>query len=663
MSVQFGRWNWDGEPPDRDFIEKVSAILAPYGPDSNELFSNGAANIVYRAFHTTKESHVEKQPYLSRFGDVITWDGRLDNRSDLLIELGDSLNSHSTDLEIVAASYEKWNMHCFARLIGDWALSIWNPRRSLVLATDFVGIRHLYYSIENNCVVWSTVLDPLVQLTGKTFNICEEYVAGWLACHPDPHLTPYVNIHAVPPSCFTLIRPRTQTIRKYWDFDPGKAIRYRTDAEYEEHFRTVFASAVRRRLRCDRPVLAELSGGMDSSSIVCMADVIVARGDAETPSVDTISYYDDFDPTLDERFYVDKVEQRRGRQGYHIDLGAKKRLKSSATGAKPTCFPRFERERFSATPNSDCNTLPEIFDHYALYINSHQHRVTLSGIAGEDPTGGYVPSPTLELQDLLVRARFFRLAYQLNAWATKMGKSRFSLLWQVLSGFYGRSITFPCPPKYLCAPPWLLSDFVRRHEAAFHWYPSKLKPFGALPSFQDHIHHLDHTRRFLASRDLCPGLLREMRYPYLDRDLLEFAYSVPREQMVGLGKRRFLMKRALAGIVPHELLNRKRRAATTREPEIDGQTEWRSWDELRHNMISATLGIIDANLFFYSLQDAKRNDEFTIEKLKRTLLLECWLRHLATQGFLSMTLTSALPGRSRDDRKLQRPVQPTSSAS
>lgn len=665
MSVQFGRWNWDGEPPARDCIEKVSATLAPYGPDSNELYSKGGVNIVYRAFHTTKESHGEKQPHTSRFDAVITWDGRLDNRSDLLIELGDSLNIRSTDVEIVAASYEKWNTRCFAKLIGDWALSIWNPvYRSLILATDFTGIRHLYYSIENNYVVWSTVLDPLVQLPGKTFKICEEYVAGWLACHPDPHLTPYVNIHAVPPSCFVLIHPMKPTITKYWDFDPGKIIRYRTDTEYEEHFRTVFAAAVRRRLRCDRPVLAELSGGMDSSSIVCMADVIIARGEAEIPRVDTISYYDDFDPNLDERFYVEKVEQMRGREGHHIDLGAKNQLEKSEVGPKRSCFPKFESDRLSPTPNSDCNVQPEIFDHYALYMNSHQCRVTLSGIAGEDPTGGYVPSPILELQDLLVRARFFRLAHQLRAWAAKMGRSRLPLLWKVLRGFCGRSITFPCPPKYLCPPPWLHPDFVRRHEAALHWYPSKLKLFGALPSFQDHIHHLDHTRGFLASRDLCPGLLREMRYPYLDRDLLEFAYSIPREQIVGVGKRRFLMKRALAGIVPVELLTRKQRAAVTQEPEQASQTERHSWDELRHNMISGSLGIVDANLFFHSLQEAKSKDEVTVDKLKRTLLLECWLHHLATQGVLRMTTTYAqMLGHSRDDIKLPVPVQPTSSGS
>src|SRR5207253_1227956 len=105
----------------------------------------------------------------------------------------------------------------------------------------------------------------------------------------------------------------------YWDFDPGKRIRYRTDAEYEEHFRAVFGKAVQRRLRSDGPILAELSGGMDSSSIVCMADSIIARGDVESPRLDTISWFDNSQPATDELPYIAIVEQRRGRTGFHID--------------------------------------------------------------------------------------------------------------------------------------------------------------------------------------------------------------------------------------------------------------------------------------------------------------------------------------------------------
>src|SRR6202021_612527 len=112
------------------------------------------------------------------------------------------------------------------------------------------------------------------------------------------------------------------TVSKYWDFDPGKRIRYRIDAEYEEHFRSALATAVQRRLRSDRPILAELSGGMDSSSIVCIADTVIARSAAECPRLDTITWYDESKPNWGELPHFTKVEEKRGRVGYHIDAGA-----------------------------------------------------------------------------------------------------------------------------------------------------------------------------------------------------------------------------------------------------------------------------------------------------------------------------------------------------
>src|SRR5208282_225074 len=141
------------------------------------------------------------------------------------------------------------------------------------------GTKHLYYSFDDKQLTWSTILDPLVLFAGRTFEICEEYIAGWFAIpvFPVAHLTPYVGSHSVPPSSSVLLRPGKHIVSKDWDFDPGKRIRYRTDAEYEEHFRSALATAVQRHLRSDRPVLAELSGGMDSCSIVCMADLVIAR--------------------------------------------------------------------------------------------------------------------------------------------------------------------------------------------------------------------------------------------------------------------------------------------------------------------------------------------------------------------------------------------------
>ncbi len=626
MSVQFGRWNFEGQPPAPDYIEKVSAALAPYGPDSNESYSKGGVRILYRAFHTTKESRREKQPHISRSGAVITWDGRLDNRAELINEFRDSLIVNSTDVAIVAGSYENWGADCLGKLIGDWALSIWNPHeRSVLLAKDPIGTRHLYYSFDNNQVTWSTILDPLVRLAGKTFALNEEYIAGWFSMFPAVHLTPCVGIHSVPTSSFVLLRPGRHTVSSYWNFDPQKKIRYRADAEYEEHFRTVFATAVQRNLRSDRPVLAELSGGRDSSSIVCMADTIIVRGTADTPRLDTISYYDDSEPNWNERPYFTKVEEKRGRTGWHVNVGAQDPEEKALPGPSPN-------DRFVPTPGYDGRTSSRI----ERCLGSQGNRVVLSGIGGDEVMGG-VPTPTPELQDLLARAQFRVLAHQLKIWALEKRKPWFYLFFEAARGFFPPALVGV--PKYMRPAPWLQSNFVKRHWAALTGYPSRMELFGPLPTFQDNVSTLDALRRQLACKALPFEPPYEKRYPYLDRGLLEFMFAIPREQLVRPTQRRSLMRRALVGIVPDEILNKKGKAFVARSPLVAIKNDWTNLIEATQNMVSSSLGIVDSERISEALHKARCGEEGPIITLNRTLRLEGWLKNLRELGIVSLAPT------------------------
>ena len=629
MSVQFGRWNFEGQPPAPDYIEKVSATLAPYGPDSNESYSKGGVGILYRAFHTTKESRREKQPRISSSGAVITWDGRLDNPAELIDELRDSLTNGSTDLAIVAMAFEKWGADCFAKLIGDWALSIWNPgKRSLILAKDPIGTRHLYYSFDDDQVTWSTILDPLVRLGGKTFALNEEYIAGWFSMFPAVDLTPCVGVHSVPPSSSVLLRPGKHAVSKYWDFDPKNKIRYRTEAEYEEHFRVVFAKAVQRKLRSDRPVLAELSGGRDSSSIVCMADTIIVRGTADTPRLDTISYYDDSEPNWNERPYFTEVEEKRGRTGWHVNVGAQNPKKIPA----PEPPPEAADGRFVPTPGYDGRTSL----HLRMCMALQGNRVVLSGIGGDEVMGG-VPTPAPELENLLARAQFGALAHQLKVWALEKRKPWFHLFWEAACGFFPTALVGV--PQYMRPAPWLQSSFVKRHWAALTGYPSRTKLFGPLPSFQENVSTLDALRRQLALTALPFEPHYEKRYPYLDRGLLEFMFAIPREQLVRPTQRRSLMRRALVGIVPDEILNRKMKAFVARSPMVAIANDWAHFAGMTQNMLSSSLGIVSPERISEALQKVRRGEEVPMIALRRTLCLEEWLKDLRALGIINLHTT------------------------
>jgi asparagine synthase (glutamine-hydrolysing) len=614
MSVQFGKCNFDGKAADPKDLDQVRPVLAPYGPDSEGYLCKDNIGVLYRAYHTTKEARNEVQPHVSASAAVITWDGRLDNRDELIQRLTGKLSPRSTDLEIVAAACEQWGSSFLRNLIGDWALVVWNPKdRSIILAKDFVGTRHLYYSVEKDVVTWCTILDPLILLSTHRLTLDEQYVAGWFSVFPETHLTPYVGIHSVPPSCFVRLEQRGQTVTKYWDFEDQKAIRYSTDREYEEHFRTVFAESVRRRLRSHRPILAELSGGMDSSSIVCMADALTAQGVADAPRVDTVSYYDDREPHWNERPYLAKVEQARGRTGLHIDLSLDEPRNAACVAGRFTTAPTFEDSHSHSTQQ------------FVRYLDAQDSRVVLSGIGGDEVTGG-VPTPVPELGDLLFTGRLGLLAHQLKIWALNKRKPWFYLLFEVLRKF--APVSGIRDSNSNAAAPWLDRNFTRRNREVLQCTQNKFTLLGPLPSFQQNLCTLDALRRQLACSALSSEPTYEKRYPYLDRSFLEFLYAVPPEQLVRPGQRRSLMRRALAGIVPEEILNRKRKAYATRGPLAAVTREWTTLLESGHQTAMESLGIVDSEAISQVLQNARSGREIPVTLLARTLALEHWLREL-----------------------------------
>jgi asparagine synthase (glutamine-hydrolysing) len=617
MSVQFGKCNFDRKPVDPQDLDEVRPVLAPYGPDGEGFICKDNFAILYRAFHTTKESWRETQPYVSASGFVLTWDGRLDNRKDLIERLAGETSPGSTDLEIVAAAYDRWGTDAFRDLIGDWALSVWNPKdQSLIFAKDFLGTRHLYYSIERDRVTWCSILDPLV-LFARPFKLQEEYVAGWLTFFPAVELTPYVGVRSVPPSTFVQLRERRERVTRYWDFDAGTRIRYRSDREYEEQFRSVFSESVRRRLRSDAPVIAELSGGMDSSSIVCVADDIISQNGAAAglSRLDTVSYYDDSEPNWNERPYFTKVEERRGCAGCHIELSSPK---SSL----------FDFNQFSATPTGS-GQARDATENFAACIVSQGNRVVLSGIGGDEVTGG-IPTPVPELEDLLARGKLATLAGQLKVWALNKRKPWVHLLLETFREFFPPSLIGI--PKFRQPPAWVDPHFVNRYWRALAGYPSRIRLFGPLPSFQENISALDVLRRQLASTSLPAGPCYEKRYPFLDRDLLTFLFALPPDQLVRPGQRRSLMRRALAGTVPQELLNRRRKAFVARAPLVAISAECSRLVEIARCMLSDSIGIVVADLFREQAERARDGQEIPIVPFLRTLRLELWLCTLQREG-------------------------------
>jgi len=635
MSVQAGIWNFDGRPVDRQLLENLSDSLRQQGPDGETRYVGGSVALLYRPFHTTEESRREKQPYFSRRGFVLTWDGRLDNREELSAEFRSYLDADPTDVGIVAAAFDRWDTDCFRRIVGDWAVSIWKPeQRELLFAADYIAIRHIFYYVKNDQIWWSTDLSPLVLLSGDKFHINDDYIAGYFAHDPDAHLTPYREIREVPPGQFVRVRNRSVSTERFWRFSPKSRIRYKTDAEYEEHFRHLFRQSVRRRLRSDSPILAELSGGLDSSSIVCMADDILVNEGKHLQRLDTISYYDDTEPNGDDSIYFPKIEQKRGRVGIHVD--------GSKVGSS---LASLQFSEFCPLPGA-LGAGRKLGDERADVVRHGGYRAVLSGIGGDEFLGG-VPDPRARLADLIVQFKLVSLVKQLTAWSLIKRRPWIHLLWQsaidVLPASLGQYVV-----KEAKVESWIRKDFAKRTRLAVRQLDVD-EHFGFwLPTRRSCIGGVLLMASKLAKYTPPVPAIEEARYPYLDQNLIEFILSIPASQLLRPGERRSLMRRSLAGIVPQEILSRRTKQVGARTPILVLEKHWDELQSAYETSLSSSLGYIHADRFLRVISDARAGKTVPLVRVLRAISLEYWLCDLATRGLLDTPVASSSWAKQRE---------------
>jgi asparagine synthase (glutamine-hydrolysing) len=622
MSIQAGIWQLDGTPADRLLLARLSQDAAQFGPDGETIRVDGPTAMLYRSFHTTQESQLEPQPLVTARGSVITWDGRLDNRDELASRMGKVLNAESTDVALVAEAFDKWGTGCFSKLVGDWAICAWDPvDRRLTFAVDYMAVRHVYYYLSKTRLIWCSHLAPLVLNASECFTVDDEYVAGYMALNQEPDYTPYRQIQAVPPGHFARVSDASVSVHAYWAPNPKTRIRYKTDAEYEEHFRDVFRQSVRRRLRSNAPILAELSGGLDSSSIVCMADDILNREGAQTPRLDTLSYYDLSEPQGDDLPFLRKVQEKRGRKGHTFDV---QKYPNSL-------FPQLAT--FQVTPGGLGGSSQAEEDYLQMW-NGGGFKVSLSGVGGDEMLGG-VPDPSPELADLIVQLRPLRFARRTAEWSLVKRRPWIQLAFQA---------------ALLLAPAKLQARLSKLCQVAPWMEPRFAKRVGLS------VRHLGATARFgfwLPSRQQCAQTValmswqmaatreaggEERRYPYLDQNFVEFLLAIPREQLLRPGERRSLMRRALAGIVPAEILARRTKATSARRPLRALDNDWSRLESLFESPLSTVrLGYFDESRFREAFTDAKNGKAPQLVRLLRALSLELWMRDMGRRGLIHLT--------------------------
>jgi asparagine synthase (glutamine-hydrolysing) len=608
MSVIFGLIHSDGRSVDEAQLVALGDVTHPFAAGETLVRCSGGIGMGLQPYQTHERSRREIGPAIDRHGHMLVLDGRLDNYAELS-RLLDLPEIGTSDSAIVLESFQTWGENCFSKLTGDWALALWSPSdRTLYLARDHAGTRNLYYLNRNGTCLWSTYLETFFA-AGQSHPLEEDYIARYIGCRPVRSLTPYRNIRSVPPAHYAVIRDSRMVVAPHWEWMAKTTIQYSCDADYETHFLSLLNQSIERRTGPGAPILAQLSGGMDSTTIVCVSDHLRKSQNAATELVDTVSFYDDSEPNWDERPFFSLVEARRGKVGIHISTAMMDR-----SFELPDLSPVL-----GVLPGFDRLTIVADQD-FQRAISAGGYKAILSGIGGDELLGG-VPTPLPELADYLVARKLDRLLARTLEWCmvdrTPFLHMLFRTIWFAASAYRREQFD----PGQI--PPWLLC----RSKIDFRDQYPAIEMRGLSPTSINNGRTWWHIMETLPHLTPSNCIRYEYRYPYLDRDLVEYLFQVPREQLIRPGARRSLMRRALKSIVPEEILRRRRKAFLIRGPLALIRRDREQIEALIGNSLAAAFGFIDPAMFRSALDEVTAgNSPRWWPSILRTIAIEIWLR-------------------------------------
>lgn len=479
-------------------------------------------------------------------------DARIDNRQQLIYAL--KLSKFATNEAIILAAYEHWQTDFVKHLLGDFAVVLFDHRHQAhLLVRDPMGCRPLFYYHKQGQFAFAQALPELLaKLENKpTTNL--QWVADYLTrsvimttAYTDA--TYYQGVYRVTPGHCCVISAHQRHSRQYWDIDTDTQIHYKNEQEYIDGFNERFHRAVYRRVQLADRVGSELSGGLDSSSVA----VIAKRYQPELQGFSNTVHPQDPEKTKTcEREYAQSVADHAGIVMHWIDGQGDIDIEQLLLSANGAC-------------GMPCEGAYPIFA-APLYQRAQQANVhdLLSGFGGDQ--GVNIQGATV-LRDMVRQRRWLEYWRELRS----ANKTKLQAYKSLLRGMIQQYL----PPVHAWAAKRdhdaidLMDFALSRSLLEQVVLPAEFPLLRTLRQNQD-MSIREMQRSFFVGdaswhvrvRVECSALVAKQygiqySYPLLDTELLQYCISLPGHIKYQRGIKRYLIRQAMQGLLPNDVLNR-----------------------------------------------------------------------------------------------------------
>ena len=533
----------------REVLDRMCRVIAHRGPDDQGLMVEDRIALGMRRLSIIDLAGGQ-QP-MSGCDDTVTivFNGEIYNYRELQRELearGHRFKTHS-DTETILHAYEEFGARCVDHLRGMFAFAIWDGReRELFIARDRVGKKPLFYSIaKSGALIFGSELKSLREHPDFRGDINVEGLDAYLTFGyvPDP-LTIFRDVHKLPPGHHLTFKDGHAHVEQYWDFpyEQGQQDSVRGEEEYLEELRALLDEAVRVRLESEVPLGAFLSGGIDSSAVVGL----MARHAHKPVKTFSIGFHED---SYNELKYARIAARKFGTDHHEFIV------------TPDICEIVDELVWHFDEPFADSSAIPT----YMVSKLARQHvTVALSGDGGDELFAGYTRYATNRRRDRFTRLPGFVRRRLIEPLSRRLphGAIGRNFLHQIASGPQGCYLEQVSVFSRLNKPLLYRRDFQRRNDDDV-----------AVALFRDHAARVQSsepvdTMLYLDSKTYLPGDILtkvdrmsmaaslEARAPFLDHKLIEFVARIPAALKLKEGETKYILKRALQGVVPNEILTR-----------------------------------------------------------------------------------------------------------